>query len=41
MEENKTLAYINDHKDELHQLTYTFKKASDGKYYYSEVERTK
>ena len=38
---NKILDFIEEHKNELHQLTYTFKKAEDGNYYYSEVERTK
>ena len=37
----KTLDFIEEHKNELHQLTYTFTKAKDGNYYYSEVERTK
>ena len=40
-DETKTLKYIDEHQDELHQLTYTFKKLSDGNYSYSEVERTK
>ena len=39
--EEETKKFIDEHKDELHQLTYTFKQASDGNYYYSEVERTK
>ena len=40
-DENKTLSFIEEHKDELHQLSYTFKKYSDGNYYYLSVERTK
>ena len=40
-DKEKALEYIENHKDELHQLTYTFIKSSDGNYYYSEVERTK
>ena len=40
-DESKDFSYIEEHKDELHQLTYTFKRANDGNYYYLEVERTK
>lgn len=39
--ENKILDFIEEHKDELRQVTYTFKKSSDGNYYYIDVERTK
>lgn len=41
LSDEEAISYIKEHKDELHQLTYTFTKADDKNYYYSEVERTK